>query len=101
MSRSKTRDERRAKETEEDKPAPKLPLEESEESEKPPKPPRPPTKELPDRSIKLTAKRCLLARSRDPVVSAFLHVENLKGETRKLTREEWDSELEAFKSAPR
>ena len=92
MGRSKSRTERRAEEAAaEDEPS---------TTEEPPKP-RPPTKELPDRSIQLTAKRCLLARSRDPVVAAFLHVENLKGETRKMTREEWDAELEAFKSAPR
>lgn len=58
-------------------------------------------KRLPDRTIKLTAKRCLLARSRDPIVAAFLHTEGLRKSIRKLTREEWDAELEAFKSAPR
>lgn len=60
----------------------------------------PPRRELPDRSIYMTAERCLLARSRDPVVTAFLHVERMRP-VRKLTREQWDQELENFKGAPR
>lgn len=67
----------------------------------PPRKPREPQTALPDRSIQLTARRCLLARTRDPIVAAFLHAEHLRGETRKMTREQWDQELEAFKSAPR
>lgn len=70
--------------------------------ELPKKPPREPVKALPEKPIMLTAKRCLLARSTDPVVAAFLHRENLrKGGIRKLTREQWDAELEKFTSAPR
>lgn len=77
-------------------------LEEGTLEELAPRAPREPRTELPDRSIQLTAKRCLLARSRDPIVAAFLHAEQLRdGGIRKMTREQWDQELDAFKSAPR
>lgn len=69
--------------------------------ELPPLPGKPPVTKLPSREILLTAKRCLLARSTNPTVAAFLHVEGLRPKLRKLTREQWDQELEAFKRLPR
>ena len=56
---------------------------------------------LPDRSPQLTAARAFLARSRDPIVSAFLHSEQLRGKTRKMSRELWLVELDTFTKAPR
>lgn len=39
--------------------------------------------------------------STDAITAAFVHCERLKRRTRKLTREEWQEELEAFRSAKR
>lgn len=56
---------------------------------------------LPDRQLYLTAKRALLPQATKPIVAAFLHAESLRGTVRKLTREQWQDELDRFQKAPR
>lgn len=47
------------------------------------------------------AARYFVPRLDDDVVQAFLHIERLRGSTRKLSAADWDAELSTFARAPR
>lgn len=71
------------------------------ESKAEPKPkPKPKVQSITDQPL-VTAKRAFAGRQREPIVSAFLHVEKLHHKTRKMTRQQWRDELDAFTKAPR
>lgn len=95
----------------EPKEAPRVPADKAASPEaSPPKLAPPPKPQEPvDLRPRFTAKQ-MFRGSRDPIVSAFLHVEGLKrvdrdGKskkvTRKLPREEWAAELEKFRTSAR
>lgn len=62
--------------------------------------PKPKVQSIQDQPL-VTAKRAFAGRAGEPIVSAFLHVEKLHHKTRKMTRQQWREELEAFTTAPR